>query len=156
MEYLREAMHKEGPTPGFIHLVVARRMPNPSVSILPDEPHELRVSRSEPLPGVDYIPGALDLEKLGQGLDLDDAGSTAESTPTEVRNPALEKVMNLRNLSYQKATHESMMNATEDDVFADKNGQPKTGISSPTIAGHPRETVMIETDEDQVNMVHMI
>lgn len=163
-------MHKEGPTPGFIHLLVARRSPILSTSFMPEAPHELRVSRSEPPPGVDYIAGALDLEKLGQGLDLDEDNDLddtdgaeeipASSSSFKPKNPALDKLAaaaNIRNMSYQRATHDSMMNATEDDsVFVGRDTRlpgSRPGLSSPTIFGRPSDTVLIQDDDYQVNMV---
>ena len=142
MEVLRQAMHKEGPTPGYIKLAVARRMPA-SMPLVDNAPYELRVSHSEP----PHEPHN----------HLDSAEVEEITTRGKFRNPALDRVGSeahqLRNESYQRATHDSMMTETDDSVFGASRPAPR--MSSPTIAGRQMHTVMIEDDSTKpIVMVH--
>ncbi len=87
-----------------------------------------------------------------------------------VKNLLLENLASqnaLRNMSYQMATHESMMNdthATNDNDSVFINFPPKIpgkmavvgggGLMSPTINKEPEQTVIIEEDSTQPQMVY--
>ena len=174
MEKLRTAMQKDKPKQGFIHLVVARRKggglgaSTTSVSIReervsqtsdvnPDDKQTSSDKTSDSLPPVSS-------KSLTENAT---EGRPASLSVNKARNPVLERltglnVNNIRNESYQRATHDSL-NESTDSANSDKvlpvipsrvpNNNGMT-ISSPTLNANRGETVLIEGDNYQVQMVH--
>ncbi|XP_062570152.1 partitioning defective 3 homolog isoform X4 [Saccostrea cucullata] len=120
MEMLRKAMQMEGPIPGYIHLVVARKIGAPSPSPFTQEAsHDAFVfgANNKMVRETDHVENLRTKENLidsyrqtsdtplepHRGLDYLDGGSKA-------RNFLIERLTNggLRNESYTKATRDEM------------------------------------------------
>ena len=171
MDTLRTAMQKEGPTPGFIHIIIARRKAASVAAVkssLPNLPRELRVSHTEPPPGQDEEEEEEDQDDTFTNEASPDKMDKTDSAPMELpksipnfsaklHNSKLDKIAGanaIRNLSYQRATHESMMNETVDSVM---DRQQPLHMSSPTLNKNNNEkAVMIEGDDYQVQMVQIV
>ena len=181
MENLRTAMQKDSAKPGHIHIVVGRR-PSPAVSLYPSssEGKEVRVSQSEDPrdiwaqddntetqlggkmkavePSVIQQPKPLSPQAMDRPVTLGDMN--------KVRNPVLDRLTgnnlanNIRNESYVRATHDSL-NESTDSANSDKIGSTthfgqlpnNNGMTISSPSSHRGETVLIEGDNYQVQMV---
>lgn len=171
MDHLRTAMQKDTPKPGYIHLVIGRRKGQTSEpSSAPAGSRETRISNSEPIEREDIetednLPtvNANNNTIKDDTLEVPGKGSSpaAERPKTlgisKARNPVLDRLTgmnNIRNESYQRATHDSLNESTDSarssqSLLPDNNGMT---ISSPN--SKRGETVLIEGDNYQVQMVH--
>ena len=160
MGSLRNAMQRDGPSPGYIDITVSRKVPSSSTSSLPDNcVREVRISQSDAQSdNVSLKSGEPD---KSAGKDTTDSVFMVVGKPPNPVTSKLAAEYALRNVSYQRATHESMMNETTDSVFqapskVNNAKQMKGGlaVSSPTLNTNRGETVLIEGENYQVQMVY--
>ncbi len=200
MEALRHAMQLEGKRPGCIHVVIGRRegltpVTTPSTPGL--TPRELRISMADPADSTHTrIPSTSSDGLPPKGRDLGAGGDNksniaqpkaairnAQNETNKLRNPALDRINigsrstdreesggRIHNLSYMKATHDSMM-----DSFADTPASPakSENLNVPNSAKKPLNsfgsatmlstsqktglsTVVIDGATYQVKMVHIL
>ena len=151
MEALRDAMQKEGPDAGNIKLKVARRiLPQLPGGAKPEfqGPRELRVSRSEPSPEVEY--GNITTSGETRAIDV------GPEPPMKLKNPLLDRLSvnahagHVRNTSYQRATHDSM-NDTASSIATDIDTQPPQ--NSRAFVTKTEEIHMADGDTYHIEMV---
>lgn len=145
MEVLRKGMTQETPFPGHIQLVVARsktpfKEPNP--------PNELRVSLTD-YPANSGNSVSLPVTPLKQFI-ITSPTKRPTNPYTELKNPALDRLSagyHLRNTSYQRATHDSIMGESilDPSVLATPPRMPKN-LKAPTVSGPTSEDVLIENE----------
>ena len=128
MEILRSAMQKEGPKPGHIHLMIARRKALPPPIAVQPIPRELRVSSSD-IPDGAYVkisgqmtpgegPDGVRIELPSDGNNIDYIQPPKNMALDRLKDPA----SSIRNTSYMRATHESMLDQTVESVAAGGDG----------------------------------
>ncbi|CAH1788275.1 unnamed protein product [Owenia fusiformis] len=152
MDFLRNAMQNEGPIPGVINLVVARRIGGgPITPTGPMRAPSEEVDAQIPEPQAPPKSPIDQIEKNFKNQDLN-----------QIRNPVLDKLTGgLRNTSYNMATQDSLdqdslnqshqsttpeVNRTRAiNVTSTYNNKANT-LSSPTLNSPPGDTVMIQDD----------
>lgn len=168
MEALRLAMQKEGNETGFIRVLIGRR---PGLAVVtpstPTTPRELRISMADPADSHNdtFIPPTAAAGGLppsgagGDGARTDASQPKAAHKPSDtnrLRNPVLDRVSartgaesgsgegdagGIRNLSYMRATHDSMLDSFADSASPAKSEKdvatPPTTIIKKTIVPKP-------------------
>ena len=151
METLRHAMQREGNDTGFIRVVVGRR---PGLAVVtpstPTTPRELRISMADPadshnetiqppgLPPSGRDPGAGGDSKTVNGAQ---PKAASKNETKKLRNPTVDRIAGgdgggIRNLSYMRATHDSIL-----DSFA----EPASPAKSEKDTHVPKSTCSVTT-----------
>ena len=146
MEALRHAMQKEGNGSGFLRVVIGRR---PGLAVVtpstPTTPRELRISMADPadshnetLPPSGLPPMGRDLGAGGDSKTVNGAQPKAanKNETNKLRNPSLDRVAGgdgggIRNLSYMRATHDSMLDSFVEPASPAKS-EKDTKVPKPT------------------------
>ena len=180
MEILRVSMQKNEPVPGHIQLIVARKKGTTDPAHAPiSQGREVKVSMN------DTNDLEAKLRTISDSSDLsypntptspvfkeingvESVGSTPAKNSVQphgkLKNPALDRIAGgnaFRNTSYQVATHESIMG---DMTIGDPSilGSPSrtmfppSSVSSPTLNAKQPETVLIQGDTYQMQMVYIL
>ena len=177
METLRLAMQREGNERGFIRVVVGRR---PGLEVLtpttPSTPRELRISLADPAdsfsetirpnlpPGLP--PAGRELGPGGDSKTVNGAQlkATSKNETNRLRNPVLDQVASsdtggLRNLSYVRATHESMLDSYVEPASPAKSEAdvktPKAQVSgaTPPLTSTPTTTSAFKPTDSSASVV---